>query len=194
MENGPVNPYELLIHLPDDTQKFMANGKMYFIERDATRLSLERFIEYERQRIQWAFSSDFDYIRGKHQEAMRYCNPEQYQMAFTILFNLDLGALDLKSKRSVEMMICTLFISAEGEDVTTWSTALAKQKIEDWTKEGLSVGFFLRFAVDIVNTLTERYKALFREFSDFPKNPIAEEERENSLTEIKNITGPFLDS
>lgn len=193
MEPERSNPWDDIVNLPDNTTHFVANGKRYYVERDVTRLPLFRFQEYERKRIEWAFSADFSFIQGKHREAMKHCTPQGYQMAFTILFNLDLGALDIQAKKTLELMICTLFIAREGEDLTTWDNNLAFDKINDWHKEKLAVGFFLKFAVNTVGSLTNVLEQLFQEFSEIPENLKYSKERNESLEKLNRLN-PYLGS
>ena len=43
--------------------------------------------------------------------------------------------------------LCSLFIIKEGEDLSTWSPALAHEKIDDWTKENINPYDFFAIAL-----------------------------------------------
>ena len=62
-------------------------------------------------------------------------------------------------------MICTLFISREGEDLTTYDEVLNKEKIQDWKKEGIDAENFFTLAFNSVNGFMPVYNGISQNIS-----------------------------
>lgn len=64
-----------------------------------------------------------------------------------------------QSRYEAALYMATIFIVREGEDLSTWNQTLAKQKIDDWNKEGYHEDDFFVLALANVPGFSNAYKA-----------------------------------
>jgi hypothetical protein len=75
-----------------------------------------------------------------------------------------------QERNNIALMLCTLFIVREDEDLTTWNEEEANDKVKDWNKAGYDVNDFLLLALSSV----QGFSAAFNAISEGAKeNPLA---------------------
>ena len=135
--------------LPFDKGEFIANGVTYRIKNT---LTLARFVEFEKLQNHFGFGMTFSAIVGKLNESIDYANKGKGVEAWNIIFNLKEGiAYRLEDRTHPVLLLASLFIVTEDEDLTAWNELDQKVKIENWNKEGYDVNDFFQLASNLVN-------------------------------------------
>lgn len=155
---------KVLVTLDPNTRGFLANGTRYFIEDND--LTLARFQQKNKMDIAFGFGMSYDSLFTKLNDAYAAGNKQKMADCFFILGNLirSIGFIEENKVAAVEL--CTLFINAEGEDRRVYDPVQNARKIEDWTKEGIGVSFFLRLAILLVAGLPKHLKDAFQSISE----------------------------
>ncbi len=151
---------------PDGTLKreFPANGNKYIIRYYNEGLSLERFTIWQQFSLTAGFGLSFQQfydnissLKVLLNEAIQ--NKRQFIDSLLFLDAMEKGITDIQEARyPMAFYLASLFISRDGEDVTTWSTELADEKIHDWNTEGYNAESFLVFALE----MSPGYKAVYQ--------------------------------
>lgn len=144
--------------------RFTANGRNYFVSDTFSIGRLEIVNLLEEELMMFSNRSDCHSIMKKAMELLNDYKPGE---AYMLLYNkID---SDQKNSRLMHytLRMCAAYINYEGEDLSTLNEETIKQKVNDWSEEGLDVRPFLHFAMsafkelllnykkDILNTLTE---------------------------------------
>lgn len=136
-----------LKRLPAKASFFEANGKTYKI---AEELGVYRHKVLDRLQVIAAFGGDLPTIFGKASDAYNALNASKPADAAIIMNGmLEATGRALREEEPVLLLICTLFISREDEDITTWEEAAAKLKIQDWQAEGYAMRDFFGLALNL---------------------------------------------
>lgn len=127
---------------------------MYTVSESFTIGRFEKVEEMESELLQL---SD---IKSCHQamvQAMAQINKMNPGEAYRILYNKMEN--DQRNAKLVHysLRLCTAYINAEGEDTRYLTDETVKQKINDWSAEGLDVRPFLAFAVSVFRILMDHY-------------------------------------
>lgn len=159
----------------DDGQiarKFTANDIDYTIRTADEGVSISRFNEYQRMSAMIGFGATFQKIYENISQAIKYANGVvSGENTFTDLV-LHLNAMResileaSEDRNSIALYVCTLFITREGEDLTTWSIEDAKDKIDDWNREGYSAEDFFFLALNSVGGFKNAYLELIERLSE----------------------------
>lgn len=158
----------------DGTYKaeFEANGVKYRIRTADEGVSIARFNEYQKMAGMMGFGATFQKLYENHQKAIKLANGVvSKENTFTDLV-LHLNAIQegiLKAseeRNSIALYICSLFIVREGEDLTTWSMELARDKIDDWNREGYHAEDFFFLALTSVGGFKNAYLELIERLSE----------------------------
>ena len=157
--------------------QFQANGKTYYI-RDT--MSIERFMQWEKLQNHYAFGLTFQQISDKLNDSINYANKGKGVEAWNVIFNLKEGIIyRLEDRIHPAMLLCSLFMVTEDEDITTWNEQLAKAKIEDWKQEGIAINDFFSFASNFTQGFIEIYNEISQSISNEirtkAKKPIVKE-------------------
>jgi hypothetical protein len=152
-----------LKNIAPDANSFEANGHKYIIHPS---LGIERFRHFERLQVIAGFGADYATLYKRVAGAYDQINKMRVGDA-----SVQMNAILEGSKRPIEgrqhplLLICTLFIAREGDDLTAWNEAEATERINDWAEAGYDVGDFFAlvskqarqflqvFAPDSQNTL-----------------------------------------
>lgn len=146
---------------------FTANGKTYFI-RDT--MTIERFMQWEKLQNHYAYGLTFQQIHDKVEQSIAFANKGKGVEAWNILFNLKEGiAYRLEDRIHPALMMCSLFMVTENEDLTKWDEVLAKTKVEDWKAEGIAMNDFFQFASNFTNGFIKIYNEIFQSISSMTK-------------------------
>ena len=147
-----------LKRLPFDKGEFTAAGVVYKIKNT---LTLARFVEFEKLQNHFGFGLTFSAIVGKLNDSIDYANKGKGVEAWNIIFNLKEGiAYRLEDRTHPVLLLASLFIVTEDEDLTTWNEAEQKVKIDNWNKEGYDVNDFFQLASNLVNGFLPIYEEI----------------------------------
>lgn len=152
-KGGPPKPKRI----EDVEEYFMANGHKYYFEFE---LTIERYRKYEELQYLVAYGVNLEQIVKDDMAIDKALTGADIfggiHEAKTILLNRRISAGRQLADREHEVLLfCSLFIVREDEDLTKWTLAQAKEKIEDWTKEGISIYSFFLLAPKLIKGLNE---------------------------------------
>jgi len=152
-----------LKRLPLDKNEFQANGKTYKIKNT---LTVKRHSDFEKLQNHYGFGLSFEGIVDKLKQSIEFANKGKGVEAWNIILNLRDGiASRLDDRSHPALLLCSLFIVAEDEDLTEWNEKDQRQKIEDWNKEGYDVNDFFVLASNLVNNFLPIYEEIFHDTS-----------------------------
>jgi hypothetical protein len=174
-----INPKDnQLIIIPEGSERFYSekSGKWYFVEYNINEIMLKRYEILEKFLLEMNFSMTAEHLTRNIFNAMKMIKEGESNDAYVILHNIAQGITDMRTKHMVTMWVCSVFIYREGEDISDWSKQVANEKIEDW-KGSFNTGFFLQLRNRMFKELENTWNTISQIFSEFPTNPIAEEER-----------------
>lgn len=153
-----------LKRLPFDKGEFMANGVKYKIKHT---LTLARFIEFEKLQNHFGFGLTFSGIVAKLDEAVDYANKGKGVQAWNCIFNLKEGiAYRIEDRTHPALLLSSLFIVTDDEDLTQWNEEEQRVKIENWNKEGYDVNDFFQLASNLVANFLPIYGEVSQSISD----------------------------
>lgn len=137
-------------------ESFMANGRRYFIR---TSLTVTRFEKFEQIQIRVGYGVDFRQLFNNLMKIYDDLNNMKPADAAITVHGMMHGIKDKIEERENEvLLLCSLFVCREGEDLTTYDDQLTRDKIEDWKKEGIAMESFFTLAFNLVNGFTPIYK------------------------------------
>jgi len=152
-------------------RKFEANGRTYIVNNVAESLTVGRHMEYEKMRFQYSYLGSVEENEAVLQETSQILNDiargvgkRNIVHALTLLqsqlerVNQSRTEGYSDSRIQYYLMLCTLFINLEGEDLTTWSQQAATDKINDWVAAGYSFSGFFLLVTDFLKDLMKEYK------------------------------------
>lgn len=136
---------------------FTANGQKYYFEPE---LTIDRYRKYEELSYMVAYGVTLESIVKEDQEIVKKLRGPEVgggiHYAIETLTNRQLSSGRQLAKREFEvLLLCSLFIIRDDEDLTTWSQAVAEEKIEDWRAEGISMSSFFLLVSKFIKGLTE---------------------------------------
>lgn len=151
-------------------RKFTANSTEYFVTTVPESLTVGRHMEYEKMRFQYSVLGSVEENEAVLKEVQQIINEslrgvgKRNVIHATTLLQSQLERINKSktdgfsdSRIKYYLMLCTLFINVEGEDITTWSETLAEQKVNDWIAEGYSFAGFFLLVNDFLNDLMKEY-------------------------------------
>lgn len=145
-------------------KEFMANGKKY---RFLDKISVARYKEYEKLQVIIALGATpkqiFDNIK-KSFSLLNKPSPEPVS-AGIILHNIMSAIADLNDPKRVHpaLLMATLFIAREGEDLRVFNMDEALDKINDWEEEGLDMTGFITVSLSTIQGLRDTLKEFTQE-------------------------------
>lgn len=141
-----------------DANSFVANGVKYLIHGS---LPLGRYQVYEKLQAQIAWGVDFEKQHRDLKKAWDLLNQTKLGEAAVWINNMMEGIAHRVEKREhPALLLCTVFICREGEDMTAWDETEALEKIADWKAEGIDAESFFEFAFSLVKGWTAVYRSL----------------------------------
>lgn len=147
-------------HIDFKNDWFEANGKKYFIRNT---MNIERYSHFEKIQNHFAFGLTFKQIHERLQNSINLANKGKGVEAWNVIFNLMEGvAYRLEDRVHPALMICSLFMVTDDEDLTQWDEQLAKSKTEDWKAEGIDIQDFFQFASNFVHDFLKVYAQISR--------------------------------
>ena len=136
-------------------KSFRANGKTYFIE--AGDISIERWSKYEEFTLELQYGVSQTEMFKNWKKVTELANELKFADIAVLANNMQNGIMGIFDRQIVALKICALFINEEKEDRGIISDDIINQKIEDWRKEGFSVGPFFQLALGfsrIINSIS----------------------------------------
>lgn len=158
-------------HLDLSNDRFEANGTTYYIRNT---LTIGRFPVFEKLQNHYAWGLEFEQLYNKVNQIKELFDKGKSVDAFYLLENTRLGIKDrVENRQHPALLICSLFMVTENEDITKWDEAIAKKKIEDWKIEGYAINDFFQFASNFV-------KGFIRIYNEISQDILKEEEKGKS--------------
>lgn len=158
--------------LPLDKPEFPANGKIYKVKNT---LTVSRFTEFEKLQNHFGYGMSFKELYDRHVKIKELFNKGDSVQAFALFYNTLEGiAYRLEDRTHPALLLCSLFIVTEDEDLTTWNEKEQKTKIDDWNVEGYDVNDFFVLASNLVRGFLPIYGEIFQSISKkekLEKNP-----------------------
>ena len=135
--------------LPFDKGEFTACGVKYTIKNT---LTLARFVEFEKLQNHFGFGLSFKALYDRLEAIRELFDKGKSVEAFASFWNVKEGiAYRLEDRTHPVLLLCSLFIVTEDEDLTTWNELDQKVKIDNWNKEGYDVNDFFQLASNLVS-------------------------------------------
>ena len=161
LKRQETEPYDgsYLVELSEHAREFVANGTRYIIRET---MPTWRFLLLEQFGIEFGMTGGIAAIHSDLVAQRVALNKLLFSDVAVINNRLLVGFAKIDDKLNYAYQVCSLFISAEGEDLRKWDNELAAKKIDDWNEAGLAAGFFLRFAVRSVPGFIAAYSAVIQ--------------------------------
>ena len=154
-------------------KSFMANGTKYYI---TDKVSVARFKEYEKLSIKLTYGVDFKSMFSTLKKVYAALNDKRFADSSVMVHNLMSGIAEAEDEKRTQpaLMLCTLFINRDGEDVGVYDEAICLEKISDWEKEGINMLDFFHLALSAIHGFRETY-------IEYIRNQVNEMEKEKLL-------------
>lgn len=137
------------------------SGKEYKI---INSLPVGRFMAFEKLQAHVGWGLDFYSMFQKLKSLYDLLNDKKFADAAVMVHNLMNGiARNIDKRHHPALQLCTLFIVAGDEDVSTWDEDSAAKKIEDWSDIDSSDFFLL--AANTVSGFIETYQGVLESIS-----------------------------
>jgi hypothetical protein len=146
--------------------KFTANGNKYTIRSAEDAITLARYQQYEVFNFNFRFDSTPENIAAVLADSSSLLNnilagrETKRNAVHAITAMQDIlekyrtpSVLGMGRMRYI-MLICSLFITTEGEDITKFSQSEADIKIQDWIAEGYGIADFFHLAMRFLDGLS----------------------------------------
>jgi len=137
-----------------ELKEFTANGVNYKV---IDKLSIERWKAYQKMAPRLAYGLSFEELYENLNRLYGHLNKQKFADAAVVCHNMMNGIHGIEDEKRIEpaLLICALMIVRENEDLSKWDIDLARQKIDDWTKEGLAVDDFFMVALNTLKGFRE---------------------------------------
>jgi hypothetical protein len=140
-------------HVSPSDNSFVANGVKYIVRSD---LTVKRFEVFERLQIEMTYGITFKELTAKLNEAYTCLQSLKVADACVIIYNILKGISGRMNEREhPTLLLCSLFICREHENLAEWTEADAVEKIADWKAAGISIGDFFSLAFRSVDGFLE---------------------------------------
>jgi hypothetical protein len=145
-------PVTEIKHISVNDNSFVANGQKYIVRSD---LTVKRFEVFERLQIEMTYGVTFKELFDKLTDAYSCLQSFKIADACVIIYNILKGISRKNEERKhPALLLCTLFLCRENENLAEWTEADAIEKIMDWEKEGISSSDFFQLAFRSVHGYT----------------------------------------
>ena len=155
-----------LINAGKTPETFVAAGVNYKILSIEQALTPVRYFAYEGLKFSYSFDNSPETIARELAKAHNIINAailgktenkEGVLDALTILYGM-VETLKQPTKTTISrgrymMLICSLFIVSDGEDLTKWDELMAEKKIEHWNAEGFHMMDFFFLGLGFIRQL-----------------------------------------
>lgn len=147
-----------LKQLDPNALSFVANGKIYLIEKE---LSADRWVKQNELETEMGFGMTYKELKSSLVKIYNLSNENGGRIG-------DIGRLSYDAVNGISKMLdkhpqilkfCALFMNTPDEDRKVISDDLIEQKCEDFRKEGFAINGFFAFALSFNSGLAEDYKS-----------------------------------
>jgi hypothetical protein len=150
-----------------NASEFEAKGIKNYVK---SSLSVERYRIFEKLQVEFGYGRSFEDFHKQLEKSVELANKGKSLEAWNIVFNLKDGVgKSLEKSAHPAMLICSLFIVWEDEDLTTWDEQKAEEKIKTWNDEGFDMNGFFRLAANLVSGYIEILESIFQNTSKLEK-------------------------
>lgn len=148
------------INITDNS--FIANGNKYLIH---SSLSVGRIQQFEKLQARMQNGFTVYEIAKKLEDIIKFTNEQKTVQANTKLFLLHESCINAENDIShPALLMCSLFMCKENDDLTNWNESKALENIEDWRVEGYDFKDFFHLAFNLAKEfLIELTKDLTQE-------------------------------
>lgn len=158
-------------------RSFLANEKTYFIE--AGDISISRWAKYEELVLEMQYGTSQVEMFNKFKEITELANKLQFADIAVLAFNMQNGLLGVMERLPVALKICALFINEQDEDRGLITDDIIAHKIDDWRKEGYSIGPFFQLALGFSRLIGESSNMLTPQYLEAVSQRTKEMEKES---------------
>jgi len=157
--------------MPDNVKKidflkdksFTANGQKYSVHDS---IPIGMFSEFEKLQIEIGYGLSFERMYQMDKDIWEMLNKGRFADASVKHWNKMQGIANAVEKRQHPMLVmCTLFITREGENRVRFDLDLANEKIKDWEEEALDMQGFFHLAFNFVRGFIPAYHEIFQNTS-----------------------------
>lgn len=137
-----------LKRIPPDANSFTSGGRKIIVHNS---LGIERYRHFQRLQVVAGFGADYQTLYQTLQKAYGLLNAVKVADA-AVAIN---GALEGVNRRingqtDPLLLICTLFMVPEGENLAHWDESRAAETINDWLEDGYDIRDFFQWAFRLV--------------------------------------------
>jgi hypothetical protein len=152
-----------LKHIDFSSNVLPANGVNYKI---MWTLAAKRWQEFEKLQIYFGFGLTFLKMVKWLQDARHLANSGKAIEAWNMIVNLEEGIVyGFEDRIHPTLLLCSLFIVTEDEDLSTWREEDQKVKIDNWNKELYDVNDFFLLASSLVKDFVPTYNEISQNIS-----------------------------
>lgn len=143
--------------LDHNAKSFVANGKMYFIERE---LSADRWIKQNELETELGFGMSTKELRDNMVKIYNLTNDRGGRLGDIARISYDSanGIAKMLERQPHILKFCALFMNTADEDRKTINDDQIAIKCEDIRKEGFGIDGFFVFALSLMSNLAADYK------------------------------------
>lgn len=151
--NKAANEAKLIVLEPG--KSFTANGKKYIVGSSYTigRLDIASVLEEELMSMSYNRDS-----KATMRKALDHFNKGEIADAVVVLHNKINAGYVASKVGHIALRVCALFINREDEDARYITEEQIKDKINDWSVEGLDAAPFLAFVFVLYRQLMQSYE------------------------------------
>ena len=143
----------------DKLKSFNASGSVYNV---TSSLPIRRYEIFEQQQIKVAYKMSIPKMFDQLRKIYDLNEQGKTNEIAVIVHNLLTAVKDIGNEHNPLLVICTLYIVKEGEDLSDWSQELCDAKIEDWKNAGISMESFFSLALVTISTSMNVYEGVSR--------------------------------
>ena len=159
-----------LKRLPFDKGEFPgASGKIYKIKNT---LTVHRHSKFEQYQNHFAFNLSFEALYKRMNDVKDLFDKGKSVDAFYTFENLRQAiGYRMDERAHPALLLCSLFVVTEDEDLSEWNEDEQRVKIDDWNRAGYDVNDFFVLASNLVTGFLPAYEEIFQSISKGGKQP-----------------------
>lgn len=146
-----------LKQLDHTKNSFLANGKIYLIERE---LSIDRWVKQQEMEIELGFGMTYQELKNNMVKIYNLTNKDGGMLGeiARVSYNSATGISKALERTPQILKFCSLFLNTPDEDRSTITDSQIEAKIADFSKEGYAIDGFFVFALSLITDLAEDYR------------------------------------
>lgn len=137
-------------------KNFTANGNNY---RILDSIPLSRHIQHQKMIPRVTYGVGFNQMFTALKKAYEHLNNKKFADSAVVIHNVMSGIADVENENRHDpaLLICTLFIVRDGEDIGVYDEGLSALKIKDWEIEGYEINGFFHLALISIEGFRETF-------------------------------------